>query len=389
MATSSKSGTSKVKTVQKWKETLNADWLEYDCENNMVHTLRCKVCTTKEKRITSVKNFSRTFIAGSSIVKKNSVINHMKSDQHLMAENLNLKETLRTKYVDEYVNATQIGQGLNKMAVEDRERMQHLFNASYTVCKEELPFTKYVPICQLLEKCGVSLGESYRTDRAAAEFSDQISGVMKKTLENDLKNARYLSVLCDGSTDTSVKSQELFYVLFLQKNGEATCKFLSAETADDEDAAGLMEAMTEAFDRFGVVNFNSKLAAAGMDGASVNMGKNTGLAARLKVIAPWLTAVHCFNHRLELAAADAFNDTFFGQLDEMLRQLFSLYQKSPKKLRELKKLAEAYQETVDKPVKTNGTRWIDHKVRATKVFLENYGIYIQHLEQVNSIHLFY
>jgi hypothetical protein len=83
-----------------------------------------------------------------------------------------------------------------------------------------------------------------------------------------------------------------------------------------------------------------------MDGASVNMGRTTGLAARLKEIAPWLIAIHCFNHRLELAAADAFNDTFFAQLDEMLRQLFSLYQKSPKKLRELKKLAEAYGETV-------------------------------------------
>jgi hypothetical protein len=59
------------------------------------------------------------------------------------------------------------------------------------------------------------------------------------------------------------------------------------------------------------------------------------------------------------------------------------YQKSPKKLRELKKLAEAYGETVYKSVKASGTRWIDHKVCATKVFLENYGgMYMQHLEQV-------
>jgi hypothetical protein len=157
---------------------------------------------------------------------------------------------------------------------------------------------------------------------------------------------------------------------------------MSVETADNEDAAGLEQAMTEAFARFGIVNCESKLAATGLDGASVNMGRNTGLAARLKEITPWLTAVHCFNHRLELAAADAFNDTFFAQLDEMLRQLFSLYQKSPRKLRELKKLAEAYGETVYKPVKASGTRWIDNKVRATKFFLENYGMYMQHLEQV-------
>ena len=64
----------------------------------------------------------------------------------------------------------------------------------------------------------------------------------------------------------------------------------------------------------------------------------------------------------------------------MLHQLFSLYQKLPKKLREPK-------ETVDKPIKANGTRWIDHKVRAMKVFLENYGMYMQHLEQVSNFNI--
>jgi hypothetical protein len=77
------------------------------------------------------------------------------------------------------------------MAADDHEQMEHIFNASYTVCKEELPFKKYVPICQLLEKCGVDLGNSYRTDRSTAELSDYISGVMKGTFEKDLKDARY------------------------------------------------------------------------------------------------------------------------------------------------------------------------------------------------------
>ena len=143
----------------------------------------------------------------------------MNSDQHKAAQKMSLKEILKTKYVDEYVSKTPIGRGLNNMAVDNQRRMEHLFNATYTVCKEELPFTKYVPICQLLEKCGVNMGDSYRTDRAAAEFSNHISAVMKETLEDDLQNARYYSVLCDGSTDASIKSQELIYVLYLRKDG--------------------------------------------------------------------------------------------------------------------------------------------------------------------------
>ena len=60
----------------------NTDWFEYDSDGKVVHSLRCKVCTKKEDRITSAKNFSHTFIIGSAIVKKNSIINHMNSDQH-------------------------------------------------------------------------------------------------------------------------------------------------------------------------------------------------------------------------------------------------------------------------------------------------------------------
>jgi hypothetical protein len=37
-----------------------------------------------------------------------------------------------------------------------------------------------------------------------------------------------------------------------------------------------------------------------------------------KVSTLWITAVHCFSHRFELAAADALNATLFAQLDEML-----------------------------------------------------------------------
>jgi hypothetical protein len=123
MASSWKGCTSKVNTVKKWKETLNADRLEYNDDGEVVNLLHCKVCTSKEKRITSAKNFSRTFITGSAIVKKNTVVNHQNSDQHRMAVKLNLKETLKEKYVDEYVNETPIGQGLNKMAADDRKRM--------------------------------------------------------------------------------------------------------------------------------------------------------------------------------------------------------------------------------------------------------------------------
>ncbi len=76
--------------------------------------------------------------------------------------------------------------------------------------------------------------------------------------------------------------------------------------------------------------FASRLHALNIDGASVNTGIHRGLGARIRELAPWLTVVHCFNHRLELAVKDAFKGTFFNEIDTMLLKLYYLYKKSSK-----------------------------------------------------------
>ena len=51
---------------------------------------------------------------------------------------------------------------------------------------------------------------------------------------------------------------------------------------------------------------------------------------------PWIASVWCMAHRLELAIQDTLKDTFFEDVDDMILRIFYFYQKSPKKLRELK-----------------------------------------------------
>ena len=63
-------------------------------------------------------------------------------------------------------------------------------------------------------------------------------------------------------------------------------------------------------------------------------------------------------------------------------KLYYLYQKSPKRYRELEELSEAYEKTITKPTKAHGTHWIDHKYRAMERVLDNYGPYTAHLESL-------
>ena len=88
------------------------------------------------------------------------------------------------------------------------------------------------------------------------------------------------------------------------------------------------------------------------------------LRSTIKELVPLLVFVHCFNHCIELANKDAFEGMkIFKDIDNMLMKLFYLYQKSPKRYRELKELSEDYEKSIPAPNKVNGRRWIDHKYR--------------------------
>ena len=102
------------------------------------------------------------------------------------------------------------------------------------------------------------------------------------------------------------------------------------ETADNEDAAGLEASYDLSFiARFGIVNFESKLAATGLDGASVNVGRNTGLAARLNEIAPWLTA-HCrpLRQLLKKNGCDVSCDTMLAEWSALKLLISETYGKA-------------------------------------------------------------
>jgi len=120
------------------------------------------------------------------------------------------------------------------------------------------------------------------------------------------------------------------------------------------------------------------------DGASVNFGVKSGLLTKLKndKKMPWIIGIHCLNHRLELA--DATAHTSFDSLCTLLSNIHSIFEHSPKRLRALKDLAELMGEDAIKPARTNGTRWVQHKLKAATILLKQYGIIILALSNISD-----
>ena len=79
-------------------------------------------------------------------------------------------------------------------------------------------------------------------------------------------------------------------------NNEVRALKLSIEPLANTDAVGIKETISASFSRFGISNFCSRLVASNNDRASVYMGIHRGLRKLIKVDAPWLSLIHCFNY---------------------------------------------------------------------------------------------
>ena len=135
----------------------------------------------------TLRNFNAAWCRdpGTTNVKKDSVLTHMKGAPHKLAMTLE-EESEFTKQPDPLPSyaVTPLGKAFFKLNQQERERerVKKLIEIAFVVAKEELPFTRFAPIAQLEKRHGVELGQTYMNDHACAEFIDSIAEVYEEEL---------------------------------------------------------------------------------------------------------------------------------------------------------------------------------------------------------------
>ena len=367
-------------TVKKWIKDVEGlgEWLLYDESSGNVTRIFCKLCSKHQDRLRAVRNFNSAFVVGitGTALKKDNVCKHQRSDIHAKAINMDRQPT-----ISEIYRSTPLGRAFASANSEETGRVSKLFEIAYMLAKEELPFTKYCAVVELEKKHGVSLGNAYATEHKCRDFTVLIGESMR---DDVLQKSQYLAVLMDGSTDSSVVEKELIYVMFVGADGKVECRFFQLKDVPDATSSGIKSLLLESFAEFGM-DLAQKLVSICVDGAAVNLGVRRGLSTLLKQESPWLVSIHCMNHRLELAAKDAFSTiAFMNEVSTMLSNLHTVYEKSPKRLLELRRMADIMEESIRKPDKATGTRWVQHKSRALKALILGYSVIVAHLEAMAS-----
>lgn len=377
----------RITTLAKWKT--EHTWLTI-----RNHRMYCTTCTKWEQKLVSCRNFSDSFISkGSDNFRISNVRDHAKSQMHEEAINQENREVMGENYrqhVVKLIPQDNVLRGyFKKMSENERKMMKQLFEVSYFIGKQGRPFSDFPQLLELEKLHGVNFPSSYGHRNACKEFIQYTSEtIFEETIKNKVLRANFISVLCDGSTDSGILEKEVIYIVFVDPDTFVpTCSYFALKDLSSQDAAGIKEGIKEAFHKKGLDSILSKMVFLSSDGTATNSGLTGGLITLFRRDMPWVAFVWCFSHRLELSLKDALASEF-ESVEESLRHLFYIYQNSSKKLRELRSLFQILQNVYEfsnnqvRPAKSGGTRWIDHKVRACSQMVDKLGVYVQHIENI-------
>ena len=236
-----------------------------------------------------------------------------------------------TKKLDK--NQAVLVDGFQKMREVEKSALMKKIDVAYFVVKGEMAFTKYKEILKLEERHGVQFKEAYRLDDACKMFVHAINDSIADELKTKLSNSKFIGVMTDGSTDSSIKDQEALFVIYFdpslpnEDRVKVVTAFLGIIDRKEADSSGVLYSIKQAFTAINVSldEIDPKLVSFGADGASVNRGQINGVISLLLKEHPWLIFMWCVSHRLELSVKDSLSDTCFKHIDEMLLALYLLY----------------------------------------------------------------
>ena len=209
-----------------------------------------------------------------------------------------------------------------------------------------------------------------------------------------MKNAKFLSILSDSSTDSAIIEQEIVYMRYALK-GTSHTHFLGLAAVEKANAAHIFQGINSTLDKVLAIEQTSspaerlwreKLVALGTDGASVMLEKNNGMVAKFKTAnGQHIIGVHCMDHRLELAFKDSTaKNTCHKKLEELLLGLYYFYHSSALNRANLQRSFGILALRPVMPTRVGGTRSIGHIRLAIDRFLKGYAAIIQHLKQIQS-----
>ena len=175
----------------------------------------------------------------------------------------------------------------------------------------------------------------HRSGESVREMFILMGEMVKSQVVKKAQQASFMGLLIDDVMDFAQREQLVSFIRYVdQGTYEVKTDFLAVndilESSTSANAETIKSVVVKQLSDCDL-DIN-KLAGLSTDGASVMVGKEDGVAAKLKREAKMLLNVHCICHRLALACGDA-NDhiSYIKTVEKVLIRLWSFFHNSGKR----------------------------------------------------------
>ncbi|MEE6461243.1 hypothetical protein FKM82_001239 [Ascaphus truei] len=345
-------------------------WLSYDAATRLA---KCNICSNypliSDQLSMVVLGFCGPF-------KLETFKKHENSFKHLRCIAAHEGE------LDQQVRPLQ--KSMNKM---DEKMFKTAFNCAYYIAKNNKPFSDLPELLGLLSKCDVETLHQY-CNKACKEFISHIASVVRSDLIGNIKKSPFVSLLLDSSSDKSEEEQLIVCVRYL-KNTKLEEAFLSILPLEDATANEYLTALQNQLQTLNLTEIMSgkSLVGIGTDGATIMVGEENGLVAKLTKLdgLEHVVGIHCNTHNLLFSVLSYIkNVKYMEEVDGVLQRLYSFYYFSPKRMRQLKKVSQALECELVKLHNLRSVRWVASKVEALTALVQDWKCIVFHLEELGN-----
>ena len=242
-----------------------------------------------------------------------------------------------------------------------------VFNTVYSLAKKGRPFSYVEDEIELQIKNGVDMGVGLHSRKTAVKIVDHIAKEIKKEIftkiiEQNLK----ICVITDEASTISSKPVVIIFLKIEDCDLSPTI-YLDLVELEGQEAETIYTSLLNSLHCAGFDSeyLRNNLIAFCSDGASVMLGRNSGVGTRLKNDFPNIVIWHCLNHRLPLVLDDSVSDIKqVNHFKIFMENMHAIFHQSDKNQMELVKISNELGEQILKIGGVLGPRWAACSLRS-------------------------
>ena len=181
------------------------------------------------------------------------------------------------------------------------------------------------------------------------DLLDSMLVICRNRIKEEIRNANFLAVMCDETTDVHDVTQ-MVIVFRYEFKGKPVERFWGFYNVENQTGQELARVLLKELDT--VIGDSHKLIAQTYDGAAALSGIHKGVQTLIKNVYPTAHFIHCYAHQLNLILEKATSqNTSVRVFFNSLSGLPAFFSKSPQRMAALEKVADR---RIPRP---SSTRW--------------------------------